>query len=168
MALMSSWEKLFQWLKLLFILALGIVTGVNLSHSIKTIIETKNKRDAHPFVFIGDKFLGLDKVLRNMKYVGYYTDKDLDVNQNAAEFAQAQYVLAPTILDLNNTNHPYIIFNCSTPEAAITKIKEIKAIPLKRKLDLILAKRPMTPNAPLSSISGEELNNISNSLISQP
>ena len=80
-------------------------------------------------------------MFNGIKYVGYYTDKSLDVNQNAAEFAQAQYVLAPTILDLNNLNHEYILLDCSAEDIAFEKIKEIHAIPFKKRLGLILAKR---------------------------
>ena len=60
-----------------------------------------------------------------MAHIGYYTDKNIDETLAIAQFEQAQYLLAPTILDLNNTSTPLIIFDCSDPKIAMTKIQEL-------------------------------------------
>ena len=39
-----------------------------------------------PFYFIGIKFAGLEKVLKNVEYIGYYTDRDLSKKSEAAQF----------------------------------------------------------------------------------
>ncbi len=86
--------------------------------------------------------MGLTDMLRGVEYVGYFTDKDLTDKTNAAQFSQAQYILAPVILDLNNTQRDFIIFDCTTPDVALEKIKEIDAVPLvKNKFGIILARK---------------------------
>ena len=97
-------------------------------------------RQQIPFLFLGNKFLGLKEILKNPKYLGYYTDNNLDENKAAMQFAQAQYILAPIILDLNNTDHPFVLFDCSREEIAMQKIKEAGLVPIKRnQFGIILA-----------------------------
>ena len=77
--------------------------------------------------------------------IGYYTDKDLNQKQPAMQFAQAQLVLAPAILDtdINNPRHQFILFDCTTEKKALQKIQALGLIPLKRNnRGIILAKRP--------------------------
>ena len=105
-------------------------------------LKIRTQRKQIPFYFSGFKFLGLEGIFRNVAYVGYYTDKDFSDKQNAAQFAEAQYILAPTILDLNNADHEFILFDCTTDAIALKMIKEIGAIPLKKNsYGIILAKR---------------------------
>ena len=133
--------------KPIFILALLVVIAVNLSQSFVDILGLYSKRQNNPFFFSGYIFLGLEKMLKDVKYVGYYTDRNLDEMPAAAKFAQAQYILAPTILDLNKTDHEFILFDCSQEEIARRKIEDIKAVPLKKnKFGIILAKLSF-PNA---------------------
>ncbi len=50
--------------------------------------------------------------------------------------------LAPTILELNNLDHEYILFDCSTDQVAADKIEEINALAIKRnKFGIILARK---------------------------
>ena len=106
---------------------------------------TNKQRKLIPYTFLGFKFSGLSELFRDHKidYVSYYTDKDLSVNQHLAQFSQAQYIVAPIILDLNNTKHEFILFDCTSEEKAFTKIKEIGAVALrKNKFGIILAHNP--------------------------
>ncbi len=84
-----------------------------------------------PFHSLGFKFIGLEKLFKNQRYVGYYTDKNLDAPLAIAQFEQAQYMLSPTVLDLNNTHYFYTIFDCTTPQVALEKIKSLKLRPVK-------------------------------------
>ena len=128
--------------KIIWSLALAVIVIVNLTQSLQDIIQEKAKRQKVPFFFAGYKFYCLEKVFKDIKYAGYYTDKNLDEPVDAAQFAQAQYILAPTILDLNNTSHTFIIFDCTNEELALTRIKEIGAVPIKRSpFGLILARK---------------------------
>jgi len=106
---------------------------------LRTIYQAKQ---VMPYSFSGHKFLGLEEIFKDVAYAGYYTDKDMEELRNATQFAQAQLILAPTILDLNNLGHEYTIFDCSSPELAFQKIKEAGLKPLKKnQFGIILAKR---------------------------
>lgn len=131
------------WRRTLFILLVTAVLGLNTFQLTKEIIRIKQKRKIRPYVFTGIKFSGLKDILRDVEYIGYYTDKDLDNLKDALQFSQAQYTLTPVVLDLNNTEHKYILFDCSSPEIALKKIKEIHAVPVrKNQFGIILARRP--------------------------
>ncbi len=105
-----------------------------------SILSAKRKRQ--PFYFSGTTFEAIRPLLKNVKYAGYCTDKDMDDKKNAALFSQAQYVLAPTILDLNNPAREFLIFDFSDEKKAISKIRELKATPLKRSPQgIIVAKK---------------------------
>ncbi len=59
------------------------------------------------------------------QFTGYYTDKNMELPLAIAQFEQAQYVLAPTVLELNNTALPLVIFDCTSPAIALAKIKTL-------------------------------------------
>ena len=127
----------------LLLLFCCIVIPFNYYFLFKEIRNNQLLRKTTPYFFLGLKFSGLEKVLHNEQYVGYYTDKDIDEKLPAAHFAQAQYILAPVILDLNNLEHDFILFDCASQKTAFEKIKEIGAVPLVRnRFGIILAKRP--------------------------
>ena len=128
--------------KRLFLVSLLIVIGLNfppLSKETKKIVRIKKHLG---YQFLGTKFIGLEGLFKDVDIVGYYTDKDLDQTTDAMQFSQAQYVLAPTLLDLNNTEHEYILFDCRSDLTAFMKMKEIKTVPLmKNQFGIILAQR---------------------------
>jgi hypothetical protein len=106
-------------------------------------IKILQHRQRVPYVFLGDRFRGIENFVGQAPYIGYFTDKNLDDNRSARQFAQAQLVLAPSILDLNNTGHEFIIFDCTSPAVAMAKIQEIGAKPLKANpYGIILARNP--------------------------
>ena len=92
----------------------------------------KRREDSRIFYFAGMRFSGLKDFLKGADYIGYYTDKNLSKSEYAAQFSQAQYILAPVILDLNNTSHRFILFDCTTEKKAFEKIKEIGAVAVKK------------------------------------
>ena len=76
------------------------------------------------------------------EFIGYYTDGNLKNDADAKTYAHAQYVLAPTIVEFMNLNHKYILFVCSSDSAALKKIQEIGAVPLRQnRFGMILAER---------------------------
>lgn len=100
-------------------------------------------RQRAPYTFLGDRFRGLETLIGKAPIAGYYTDKNLDDKVNAMQLAQAQLILTPIILDLNNTGHEFVIFDCTSPAAALKKIKDIGAQPLKaNRYGIILAHNP--------------------------
>lgn len=121
-----------------FLLAVLIMTLINSAQLVKEVFL--QKRD--PF-FYGVKFSGLNDVFKGIKTVGYYSDKDLKKPQHLAEYQQAQFMIAPTLLDFSNLNHPFILFDCNQEINAWLKIKELQLVPLKRNpLGAILARNP--------------------------
>jgi hypothetical protein len=99
----------------------------------------------HQSSFLGNQFNEIAPAFKNVRKAGYYTDKNIEHILAIAQFEQAQYVLAPTILDLNNTQHPLVIFDCTTPQVAMQKINELGLKPLKmNSAGIILAFNPKT------------------------
>ena len=131
--------------KHIFLVVASLTLLFNLYSLFKETKRMIKLRDHIPYTFLGDRFRGLDAFLGHAPRIGYYTDKNLDDNLNARQFAQAQLVLAPTILDLNNTDHDFILFDCSSPKVAIQKIQELGAQALKANpYGLILARNPVS------------------------
>ena len=124
----------------LFILTLIILFSICGFLTIEQSLKIHIARTHTPFQFHGHQFSQLQEVFNNIEYVGYYTDKDLKDSKNNMFYSQAQFVLAPTILDINNTKHKYILFDCTSDTVALKKIIELKLKPLKRsKQGIILA-----------------------------
>ncbi|MFA5059162.1 MAG: hypothetical protein WC676_00845 [Candidatus Omnitrophota bacterium] len=125
----------------LFLGALVIIS-IHIHTLIKETTKNQQLRQNVPAQFLGYKFAGLEETLRDVRYIGYYSDKSLDDRVFAAQFAQAQYILTPAILDFNNTDHDFILFDCSTEDIAMRKIKQIGAVPLKKnQFGIILARK---------------------------
>lgn len=75
----------------------------------------------------GFEFEGLKNYLKGIPRVGYISDKNQSAEGNDGRFMMAQYMLAPTVLDLNNPNHRYVVLDVLTPESAINILKIINA-----------------------------------------
>ncbi|MBI4308715.1 MAG: hypothetical protein HY591_00115 [Candidatus Omnitrophica bacterium] len=106
-------------------------------------IQQQTQRPAMPLHSLTEQFMGLEKAFAHAARAGYYTDKNMEHPLAIAQFEQAQYVLAPTVLELNNTSLPLIIFDCTSPAAALAKIKELKLIPVSaNNTGIILAVNP--------------------------
>ncbi len=133
----------------LFIILAVLLLSVNTLHLIKEATRMRKIRKIKPYTYLGLKFSGLDDILHKEKYVGYYTDKDLDNRTDAMQFAQAQYILSPIILDLNNVDHTFILFDCSHPQIAIEKMKEINVIPVKINQFGVILARNLKPKTTL-------------------
>ena len=113
----------------------GLVKEINRIRIFKTVTPHQN---------IGHEFLGLKALLKNVPYIGYYSDGNLKEEKNNKDYSIAQYVLAPTILDPQNLSHEYILLVCSSEEIAWAKVQELKAEALLRnKFGMILARRPL-------------------------
>ena len=128
-------------LKLLLLIFFIFVLGmnyVNLSEEIQLLSKIQRIQGHQK---IGKKFYGLDNAFKNIKYVGYYTDKDLKDPENNKQVSEAQYVIAPTIVDINNTDHEFILFDCTSENIALEKIEEINATIIQKHLGIILARK---------------------------
>lgn len=96
-----------------------------------------------PHQMVGYQFDGLQPLLKDVPIMGYYSDRDIKTDAKAAKlFAHAQFVLAPTILDLGRLEHRYILIVCENEDNAWRIMDEIDAMALRRnKMGHILAER---------------------------
>jgi len=120
-----------------------LVLFFNLVQSVAAFNKQQLVRADHPYLFFGFKYLGINEFLPEASRAGYLTDKNPDERLNAMEFAQAEYILLPATLDLNNADHEYLILAFSSTEAAGKAIKANGLVPLKQnRFGIILAKNP--------------------------
>lgn len=91
---------------------------------------------------IGHRFSGLKEQLKDAQTIGFYSDLDLNDTEGSKLLSQAQYRLAPIIVDYKNLNHPYVMFICSKPEVAFKKLNEMNLQPfISNKYGVIIGKR---------------------------
>jgi|GEM_PF-1612168 len=139
-----SWIKKIQIfrLPLIVIIASGILT-INLIRTLQVVGDLQAKRRIKPYSFIGDQFAPIKAILKNESRVGYWSDRSLDDRQAAALLAQAQYVLTPSILELNALDHHFVIFDCRNKQDQINIIRTLGLKPLKiSPAGFILAENP--------------------------
>ena len=135
-------QSTFPFSQTAFLTLLVLVILINLQPLCVELDKVYHNRKILPYNLVGYKFLGLEEFIGDETFVGYYTNENMDDKNPQKMFAQAQYVLAPTVLDFGNFNHRYIIFACSSQEEALRKMNEIDAEPLVRnQYNIILAKR---------------------------
>ena len=74
---------------------------------------------------LGAQFQTFMPLLQKTRIAGYYTDKNMEHPLALAQFQQAQYTLAPTVLDLNQTHYALVIFDGTTPEASLAAMQKL-------------------------------------------
>jgi len=132
-----------QKLKSFFFICLVLVAGFNLYRAYTQAINQLQDRTSIPLHSLGFQFMGLENVFKGVRTVGYYTDKDLSNSLAIAQFEQAQYMLAPTVLDLNpSTQYHWVIVDCTSLQAAKEAIQRMGLTPLKFNHGIILAFNP--------------------------
>ena len=93
---------------------------------------------------IGAKFIPFKDIFPHTQFVSYVSDSNVHSAIGNKEFTQAQYALAPIVLDGESTNHLYILINCSSQQKAFEELIKIKATPLKtNNRGLIAAQRSL-------------------------
>ncbi|MBP9854414.1 MAG: hypothetical protein KBD53_06075 [Candidatus Omnitrophica bacterium] len=80
----------------------------------------------------GTQFTFFIDFLKNadVREVGFLTNKDMSEEKNDGVFLQAQYMLAPIVLNLNEVNPEFNIMDYTDPVWAIYTIKSLRARPL--------------------------------------
>lgn len=129
-------------LKITFFIFLILAALLNLFQAYANAIGQLQDRTSIPLHSLGYQFMGLENVFKGVRTVGYFTDKDLSNPLAIAQFEQAQYMLVPTVLDLNHTQYRWVIFDCTSPQVAIEAMKRLGFIPLKMNHGIILAANP--------------------------
>jgi hypothetical protein len=126
---------------------LSAMTGIfllsGLFHTYKDVSAFIRKRKIQPYAFMGDQFKELRHTIKNIPRIGYYTDRSFSNIYTEAQFTQAQFILAPVILDLHSLEHPFIIFDYENRTTALEKIKNAGMLPiLVNRQGIILARNP--------------------------
>jgi hypothetical protein len=132
---MKRVNKIFYWV-------VAAIAALSLLQSYEQATKLTLGPGATPLHSLSYQFQGLKPTFNNIAYAGYYTDKNIEAPASIAQYELAQYVLAPTVLVLNETKYALIIFDCTSPQIAIEKIKELGLQPLKANNGLILAFNP--------------------------
>ena len=87
----------------------------------------------------GIQFLGIKEKLKAGLTVGYLTNRDLSPEKNDQEFLQAQYMLAPTILDVNNPRHEFNILDFTDLKYTVYAVKTLHLKPIYDQFGKVLA-----------------------------
>jgi hypothetical protein len=109
---------------------IALLAAINIVQTTMTLTSIYPRKKPLAFNFAGDKFNGLQNLFKNEKYIGYYTDRNIDDPRPMMELLQAQHAVIPLILDPNNIEHRYIIVDCANIPAAIEKFKNLGARPM--------------------------------------
>ena len=131
----------------IFLILAALLAIWGMTQTVIKLLEIYPHKKPTAFAFAGKKFEGIEKLLKGEKYVGYYTDQNIDDTRPLMEFLQAQQTLVPLILDPENLQHRYIIVNCADVPAAISKFKALGARPVTRNNAgiFIVERPPLTP-----------------------
>ena len=129
-------------LKITFFIFLILSALFNLFQAYAQAIIQLQDHKSVPLHSLGFQFMGLENVFKDVRTVGYYTDKDLNNPLAIAQFEQAQYMLVPTVLDLNNTQYHWVIFDCTSLQAAREAITGLGFTALEINHGIILAYNP--------------------------
>ena len=127
------------------VIVILLILSIVLNVSLLTLQVISHQQHSGNFQLhnLGDQFKEIAPIINKIRKAGYYTDKNINLPLVIAQFEQAQYHLAPTVLDLNHTNYPLVIFDCSSPMIALNKIKELGMHPMTaNKFGIILAVNP--------------------------
>jgi len=119
-------------IQLLFLLCLLVISVINLFVLYPEYKRISAFKTHMKHQIIGHQFIGIKQFVQDEEFIGYITDLDPSEKKGGKLFSAAQYHLAPSILELNNTEHSVLIFKCSSEKVAWQKVKEIGAVPFKR------------------------------------
>lgn len=89
----------------------------------------KSRMRGIPVIEPGTQFVQFKPYLTDVRELGYLTNKDMSEEKNDGFFLQAQYMLAPTVLRLNDTEHKMLILDYSKPVYAWFTMKSMRAAP---------------------------------------
>ncbi len=133
-------------LKISFFICFFVSAALNLAKSQEQIQKFHQKYEGGASPFLGMKFSGLNPFLKNSARIGYLTDSSLDETTAAAEFAQAQYVLAPIILEFNNPDLRFVLVNGSSLEQSLELVRQNGLKPIKgNQFQILLTQNPQFP-----------------------
>lgn len=115
------------------IVIIGFFLIVSTVHAVVSFQQYRRARVAGfaPSLQPGHEFADLPPFVLGNKKVGYFTDLDLSPeNYDTGNFLSAQYQFAPALLDINNSDHTFILIDASSPESAFKISQRLQARPV--------------------------------------
>jgi len=91
----------------------------------------KYKKKFYGFLEPGAQYATLRDSLKDVREAGFITDQNTSAEKNEGEFQQAQYMLAPTVLVLNDTHFRYNVLDIREPKLIAYTLRRLKSIPIK-------------------------------------
>lgn len=78
----------------------------------------------------GTQFEPFIAKLEGITQVGYLTNKDMSEEKNDGTFLQAQYMLAPTILKLNEEHPKLNVLDYTSPVYTVFTLRSLRSAPI--------------------------------------
>jgi hypothetical protein len=94
-------------------------------------LYARAKTKAHFDHDMGIQFADFIPLLKGETKIGYITNKDLSSESNDGQFLQAQYALAPIVLDLNGKSNKFNIIDCTDQRSIMYALQQTNSIPVK-------------------------------------
>jgi len=123
----------FSKADLLFLLIIGCFLTFAIFHLPGRLEQMEKIRQKQAYPFVGLQFSRIKDIVHPFpSRIGYMTDKNLSDNIPGMVFSQAQYVLAPAVLDLNGVHHKYILLDYSDKKLLAKIAERHHLVPLKQ------------------------------------
>ena len=119
---MSIHSKFAYCLKILIIVSASALIIFNAKNIYTFNIAT---RKPGPKIEPGEAYRDIAKNLKELHVVGFHTDKNMSSEKNDGDFLMAQYMMAPIVLDYNNTELPIHILSYKNQNNALVLIKKL-------------------------------------------
>ena len=126
--MLSFLKRIFSVKNLISCLAIAFI-GLNLFYlwaNLMVKLRLKDTKILEP----GTQFVMFKEKLAGLREIGYLTNKDMSEEHNDGEFLQAQYMLAPVILRLNQPARTLNILDYKNPVFAVFQMENLNAKPL--------------------------------------
>ena len=118
-----------KYSQMTLLVASVVVIALNLGFGFLSVMAQLT-RDKNDIVEPGIQYADLKKGLAGVREAGFLTSGNETAEGNDGQFMLAQYMLAPTVLDLNNSTHRYSVLDCANPQEALGILKIINAKPI--------------------------------------
>ncbi len=90
----------------------------------------KSRQPDTPIYEPGTQFATFKEKLKDVNAIGYLTNKDMSEEKNDGTFLQAQYMLAPTVLELNETHPNLNILDYTSPVYTVFTMRSLRSKPI--------------------------------------
>ena len=114
-------SKIYHYTTILIIFIIPLLLGINTYNIYTNFSHKKKKTSFEP----GQAYRDIANNLQKIHIVGFHTDSNMSSENNDAEFLMAQYMMAPIVLDYNNTTHPIHLLSYQDEKKALAKVKEL-------------------------------------------